>query len=208
MPDVLAHVFLAMGDLAFISVLLLIGFIRTDRPFFYELSCLLLFSITINVALKGTFQIPLAKELGTHSFAFPSGHMQIATTFYACLILYGNTQFLKHPEQKKTLWILNITLILLLIGFGWGLIHCGYHTLYDVIGAVLTALLLIKFYRVLQKNLAKYASWILLILATLTTMYSWIRYPEVPRHAWVAWYGLIGLVASETIYKLLSKAKS
>ena len=199
MIDVLAHVFLVFGNLAFIGPLLLIGFIWSDRRFFYELTCLLLFSITLNVALKGTFQIPLAKELGIPGYAFPSGHMQIATIFYACLILYGNARLLKND---RLLLPLNIMLVLLLFGIGWSLIHCGYHTVSDVAGAAIVALFLTIGYRFLLDHYPKYSAWVLLCLATLITLYTYTRYPELPQHAALAYYGLLGLIVGNKIIRL------
>lgn len=216
MTDIIAHVFLALGNMAFIGPLLLIGFIRSNRRFFYELTCLMLFSIVINVALKGIFHIPLPKELGITGFAFPSGHMQIATVFYAYMILYGKTHLLKHASDEKSgsenyrekiFLPLNLTLILLLVSIGWSLIHCGYHTIYDVIAAAITAFLLITGYRILLDNLTQWAPWILVTLATFTMIYSCIGYPQLPQHAWLAWYGLIGLIAMERINKLNTGSK-
>ena len=198
MIDVIAHVFLVFGNLAFIGPLLFIGVIWSESRFFYELTCLLLFSITLNVALKGTFQIPLARELGIPGYSFPSGHMQIATIFYAWLILYGNTRLLKND---RLLLPLNIMLVLLLFGIGWSLIHCGYHTIFDVAGAAITALILTIAYRFLLDFFPKYFAWILLGLATLVTLYSCTRYPELPQHATFAYYGLLGLVVGNKIIK-------
>jgi undecaprenyl-diphosphatase len=167
---------------------------------------LLLFSITLNVALKGTFQIPLARELGIPGYAFPSGHMQIATIFYASLIFYGNARLLKN-DPESLLLPLNITLVLLLSGIGWSLIHCGYHTVFDVAGAAITALLLIIGYRFLLNHCPNYSAWILLCLATLVTLYSCTRYPELPQHAKLAFYGLIGLIAGNTIIRRYSSRR-
>lgn len=216
MIDIITHLLLALGNLAFISPLLLIGFIRSDRRFFYQLTCLILFSIIINVALKSMFRIPLPQELGIPGFAFPSGHMQIATVFYAYMILFGNTLLIKRAKTgksefkthpKKLFSLLNFTLILLLIGIGWSLIHCGYHTVYDVIAAAFTSLLLITGYRMLLANCGQWTAWIILTLATLAMIYSFIGYPRIPHHAWFAWYGLIGLISIEKIYQLNTTGK-
>lgn len=198
MINIIAHVFLVFGNLAFIGPFLLIGFIWSDRNFCYELTCLLLFSIILNVALKGTFQIPLAKELRIPGYAFPSGHMQIATIFYAWLILYGNAHLLKN---NRLLLPLNSLLVLLLCGIGWSLIHCGYHTIFDVAGAAITALILTIAYRFLLDHFPKYSAWVLLCLATLVILYSCTRYPELPQHATFAYYGLVGLIVGNKIIK-------
>ena len=84
---------------------------------------LVLFTMIFNQFLKSIFLVPLNPALGIHGYAFPSGHMQVATVFYGFLLqIYSQTLF-------------RIILPLIIGGIGFGLIHEGYHNLIDVGGA-------------------------------------------------------------------------
>ena len=63
------------------------GFLAIDRKIFGHATILLMFIMILNSFLKYIFQVPLAAHLNTEGYAFPSGHMSSAITFYGWLIL-------------------------------------------------------------------------------------------------------------------------
>ena len=203
MFDTIAHFFLIFSNLLFIAPLIILGFIGLDRRFFFELTCLLLLSITCNVALKVTFHIPLSEALGIQGFAFPSGHMQLATVLYGYLFFAQNTQMNNNFAYKKAKIALKIMLSALLVGIGWRLLHCGYHNFFDVAGGIITGLLLIGIYKVTREYRPKITQELVLLLATLAMLYSYLRYPQVPWYAWSAYFTLIGLSVSEKLLKTI-----
>jgi hypothetical protein len=85
---------------------------------------LILFTLFLNKALKAIWQMPLAPHLGNHTWAFPSGHMQAAVTFWGYFSLLTSSRPLR------------FTLLLLTAVIGWGLVHAGFHSWIDIGGAV------------------------------------------------------------------------
>jgi hypothetical protein len=173
MIDKLAHFFLFFDNLQFIICFLVFGFIFGTRTLFYHASCILCISIIINVALKHTFQIPLLPTVHHAGFAFPSGHMQLATVLYGWLGLHTKKHFL------------HMLMITLLSGIGFGLVHMGYHTWFDVLGAVFFAGLIIGLYQTLLLQKIKYFAWINLFITSLAMLYIAYR-GTIPSYAWFA----------------------
>jgi undecaprenyl-diphosphatase len=181
----LANSFLFFDNAGFIFPLIVIGFIWFDRRMFYHATSLILLSIPVNIALKISFQVPLSPSLHQVGFAFPSGHMQLATTLYLWFAL-----------QVKNKWF-RAAILILLIGIGWGTIYFGYHDLFEILGGVFFALLLLFLYCYVDLEWPEKLPWIVLILATLLLIYINMRTPTA--NAWKGFYGLWGLIIAEQI---------
>ena len=181
----LANGFLFFTDGLLIMPLVILGFIWVSRFTFYHAIALMLFSMIINVALKITFQIPLSPSLHKVGFAFPSGHMQLASVFYL---------FLAH--QFKRNWFSLLTVVLL-ISIGYGLIYFGYHNIYDVTAAFFTAGLILFVYWFSTKTLPQLTPWLILAIASLLLYYIHQQYPPIAHFIWAAYFTLWGLVLAE-----------
>ena len=125
--NTLAQFFLFFSNGFFIICLLILGYLLNKNLLFFQAACIALISIVVNIALKHTFQIPLSPALHKTGFAFPSGHMQLASVLYGWIALSTRSYALK------------ILILGLLTGIGFGLVHCGYHSWFDVLGAVFFA---------------------------------------------------------------------
>lgn len=185
--DNLASFFLFLGNGIVLVPILLFGLIVIDRRFFYQLGCLVLISILINVALKVSFQIPLPSHLAKNWFAFPSGHMQMATVFYGWL-----------AYRVPSTWF-RMSMMGLLLGIGFSLIYFDYHTSYDVIAAFFAALFIIAAYQLLLSRASKISSIILAILALGLLLYIELMYQQIPSHSWMAFYALWGFILGKKV---------
>ena len=94
---------------------------------------LLCFNAILARYLKMLFRIPLPASLGIVDYAFPSGHMLIATSLYGFLAY--------HRHRLDTYASVSV----LLLGIALGLIHHGYHNLYDVSAAIAIAVATITY---------------------------------------------------------------
>lgn len=187
MLDYIANGFLLFSDDFIIIPLFILGFIWFDRDSFYHAACLMLLCILLNVALKVSFQVPLAPFLHKKGFAFPSGHMQLVTVFYLWL-----------AYKVKTTWF-SLMIVALLIGIGLSLIHFGYHTYYDVIAALFVALLLLGLYYLVFSKWPKLLPWLSLAAATLLLLYIDLHYGFIEIYVWMAYYALWGLVVAHNM---------
>ena len=179
--DALSHFFLFFTNWPFILCFLILGLILDSRARFYHATCIMLISIIINVALKMTFQVPLSPALHKVGFAFPSGHMQLATVLYGWLGL--------HIQNRS----LQSLILVLLTGIGFGLVHFGYHTWFDVWGAVFFAGLILSFYQILSYQKTPLLPWITASIATLAMLY--ITYQNtIPMYAWIAYGSLLSFI--------------
>ncbi|KTD64344.1 phosphatase PAP2 family protein [Legionella spiritensis] len=185
-PDIAADFFLAFSHLPILLLIVVSGFLFISRALFFQTACLAAFDIMVNVALKGFFKVPLAPALGP-GFAFPSGHMQLATVFYLWLALY------------IPLWPWRIAVALLLAGIGAGLIHYDYHSLQDVLAGLACGLLLLGFYRYALMKLTRVSPWLLIGLSAILMADIGLTYILIPTHAWSAFYTLSGLVIVERV---------
>ncbi len=185
MIDYLAKSFLFFDNALFIFTLLTLGFIWFDRRIFYHAISLVFLSILVNVALKITFQVPLSPALHKKGFAFPSGHMQLATTLYLWLAIQVNNKWFRG------------FILFLLGGIGWGTIYFGYHNLVEILGGFCFALLVLAFYYSIVLEWPDLLPIIVISLATLLVIYIHFRLP-MP-HIWQGYYGLCGLIVAERI---------
>lgn len=120
----LAQFFLTFTEALFLVPIILLGYFFWDKKIFTRALFLLLFSMILNRYLKSIWQVPLLPHLGD-GWAYPSGHMQAAVSFYGWLAL-----------EFRNRWItLSITIGLAIIA--WALVFQGYHTPEDILGALL-----------------------------------------------------------------------
>ncbi|CEK12066.1 phosphatase PAP2 family protein [Legionella hackeliae] len=189
MLDIVAAFFLLFSNAVVIIPFLILGFIWLDKSLFYHAICLILISSLINVALKVSFQIPLPASIAKNWFAFPSGHMQMTTVLYGWIAYKIGIEWIKR------------VLITLLIGIALSLIHFNYHNVYDIIGALFFALLILVLYPILYSKWPTAMPWILLITAINLIAYIHLRYRPIPNHAWVAFFMLVGFIIAETLSK-------
>lgn len=187
MLDYVARGFLLFSDDLIIIPLIVIGLIWLDHSIFYHAACLILLSILVNVALKVTFQIPLASSLGKVGYAFPSGHMQLVTVLYAWLAL-----------RLKNKW-LSAVVVILLLGIGLSLIYFGYHNIYDVLAAVFFASLLLALYLFADLKWSKKVPLYILSVASLLLVYIGARSAQIASYVWMAYYALWGLILAERL---------
>ena len=165
MLDNTSRFFLAFSHDTIIIPLIIIGYIWIDRKVFFHGICLLLTSMLLNLALKITFQVPLAPSLGKEGFAFPSRHMQSSIVLYGWLLKSVNKRSIK------------VVITILLIGISIGLVHLGYHNYFDVLAAVFLGLLLIFIYSWFLKTFKEsILSMIVLLFNTLLMAYIVLLY--------------------------------
>lgn len=184
----LAQIALAFTRETFIIPLIIVGYLWVDKKTFLHAICLVLFSMLFNTALKLAFKVPLASHLGP-GFAFPNGHMQLAT------VLYG--YFL---TQTKNRWM-RLILIALIVAVGWALVYSGYHDIRDVLGGLFFAGALVVLYVESLKRQKRGLVFIMLgVVATLLMVY--IDFAgELLKHVWMAYYALLGLMLSEMLFQ-------
>jgi len=137
--DFIAQGILSLTHEYFILIFVSIGYFSKNRPIFTRVLFILLFSIILNCWLKSVWKIPLAEHLGKEGWAFPSGHMQNSIVFWGWLAWELN---------KSWVYILAVTF---LIGIATSLMHFGYHTSIDIIGAFVFALPTLFLYQILIK---------------------------------------------------------
>lgn len=196
LSDHLANFFLSFSHMTLIIPIVLLGFIRGDRKLFYHAACIMLFSILVNYALKITFHIPLSPTLGKTGFAFPSGHMQVAS------VLYG---WIAYKKQNLLLYLL---MSILLCGIAFGLAHLGYHNYYDITGAVLVAVILIALYNVFQLKKPSLLTPCILVAATFLMGYIYLYHGEIPLYIQIACYTLLWcLVLKVPLLQVLQERK-
>lgn len=186
--NTLSTIILKFSHQEIIIPLVIVGYIWFNRGVFYSAICLVLLSMLANVALKITFKVPLAPHLGKEGYAFPSGHMQLATVLYGWLIY-------KTPNN-----ILRIGLSTLIILIGFSLVHAGYHDVKDILAAVVSAILLIGVYVIVQTKVSKKNFFYFPIIFALAALWYILAIQgTVPQHVWLAFYALIGFLISDKI---------
>lgn len=185
----LAAFFLLFDQMPFILSLLLLGFTFGNRSLFYHASCVMFISMILNVALKVTFQVPLSPSLHQIGFAFPSGHMQLATVLYGWIALQSNSRFVQ------------LLTIGLLAGVAFGIVHFGYHTWFDILGAIFFAGLTLGLYQILLTYKKTYIFLGAFTTASLAMLYIAYRY-TIPLHAWMAYCMLILLITAPKLLRI------
>ncbi|MBT4964011.1 MAG: phosphatase PAP2 family protein [Francisellaceae bacterium] len=174
---------LARGHLAFTTEIILIptvavGYHFISRRIYINATVILLFMMVFNTYLKSIWQIPLPTHIGT-GWSFPSGHMASAIVFWGYLAL----------ENKHRIFV-GITAVGL-IGVALSLIHFGYHTLTDILGAVFfSSITLAMFFHINKKvqdgNLFKVSGILMLLSGFLIYL--------LPNPVPFTWFAFIGLI--------------
>lgn len=178
--DTVARFFLGFSNFWLILPMLACGFAFLNKPLFYHAYYIMFFSIIMNVALKATFQVPLNPTIHHAGFAFPSGHMQLATIVYGWLAFNSTNKYLR------------ACISIILVGVGFGLVHFNYHTITDVLGGVFFASLFITLYAWLKNKIPSILPWLLVMIATFAMPYiAWQA--NIPMHAWVAYCAVLAL---------------
>lgn len=190
MIDGFAPIGRALANLPMIMLVFLVGFCCFRRKLFYQAACLALFSILVNVALKGLFKVPLSPVLGKIGYAFPSGHMQLATVFYSWLALHSASKFFR------------VLVFMILMSVGFSLVHYGYHDRADVLAGFLCGAGLILGCRIMLFSMPLIFPWFLVVGASLLMIAEGLIYPVIPRHAWYAYGVLLVLVFLGRISRL------
>ena len=168
------------------------GFLAIDRKVFGHATILLMFIMILNSFLKSIFQVPLAEHLNIEGYAFPSGHMSSAITFYGWLILNTKNNFIR------------FALASLIAGVGFSLIYKGYHNIYDIAGSIFFCAILLAIYTWLSKT--KQASdkpfllGYLMIAFSAGIMWYFNKIDTIPNHVWMAFMVLTGFTLSWTFF--------
>jgi membrane-associated phospholipid phosphatase len=161
MLDIIGDISLSFTSEQVVLLVLLAFSLHYGRLFFFQTISFVLFAVITNMALKTLFSIHLEPYLHHAGYAFPSGHMQFATTFYTWLALYS----------ASASWIKRSFVALLLAGVGTGLVRYGYHSIDDVLAGLIVGLVLVLLYRYALRHYAKMLPWILLGSATISLLY-------------------------------------
>lgn len=198
--DQFANIALSFSHISQVLFIFAIGFLFYDRNIFFHAIAIAAFGAIVNVALKGTFKMPLSADLLKVGYAFPSGHMQFSTVFYGWIAL------------MMPYWSIRILIFLLLTSIGFGLVHFDYHTLFDVVGGLTFGggLIGLYWYALTQlPHYSRYFMWGVLGSAGLLMIYNAYIYTylSIPSHAWDALNTLIALTLFKPILNYLEKYK-
>lgn len=152
-------------------------------------------SMIVNAALKLYFKIPLKPHMADQNwYAFPSGHMQLASVFYGHL-------FWVYRQKYKPLW----GIILLLGGYGWALIDQNFHDYADVGAGFAVGVLVLVLYQGSVRVAFKYGVerymglwWLFMTLPCL----GYISLQVIPViHAWRAQGAILGIVLATLLIR-------
>jgi hypothetical protein len=123
--DAVARFFLLFSnDIKVVLLVIVAGLCSNQSKAWGQALSLMLFAAVFNTLLKNYYAVPLADFIKEPGFAYPSGHMHTATSLYGWALLHSSL-----------LW-LRFSLLALIVGTGWGLVHFGYHVPVDVFASV------------------------------------------------------------------------
>lgn len=126
--------------------LAIIGFLYLNRKIFANALFILLVTPAINAYLKLLWKLPLPPGVGTHTYAFPSGHLHAALVFWGFLAI----------SYKNLPWRIFVSGFLILNA--WAIYAKGYHYPIDLFGALFFAVLsLIIFYLLLKQSYIRHS---------------------------------------------------
>lgn len=185
--DHLARFCLKFGHITFIFPIVLVCIIFGRREIYAKATCFLLWVMIFNTLLKHVFKVPLFPHLGT-GYAFPSGHMHAAAAFYGYILYKTDSKLLK------------IGLFTLLGCFGFSLIHCHFHDLMDVMGAVGFAVSEFVIYHVISTKFGDKVVGVLAVLSAVATMIALNIIYKIEFHVWLAFYGLVGMEIASLVF--------
>lgn len=143
-----------------------------------RLMLIFLFSMLLNAILKYYFAVPLPPHLQP-GWAFPSGHMQAACVLWLWLCW-----------EIKHLW-LNCLALFILTGIGCGLVYFGYHTPFDVVGAIFFSAMILSGYQFILSRLTPPLAILGLVFASMGLGIIYLI-PISFNHLWLAFGALLG----------------
>ena len=184
--DYLAHFCLKFGHITFILPLVIVCMIFHKRDIYAKAACFLLWVMIFNTLLKYLFKVPLFPHLGP-GYAFPSGHMHAASAFYGYILYKTDSKFVK------------IILAMLLCSLGFSLIHCRFHDLADVLGAVGFTVAELLIYHVISINFGDKVVGIISIASAVAIMFALSVKHRVEFQVWLAFYALLGMESVLTV---------
>ena len=182
-----------------------LGLIFFERHFLSP-ALLLLLSMILCPLLKFFFAIPypleLVQKIGKEGFSFPSGHMLSASVFYGWFLLSADTNK-----------FLRAALLFVISGIGFGLIYEGYHNIYDIIGAIFFASVMIVLYRFIISfseekvtNLSNHLIGSALVLGlSISLSIALIIFYEMPSYSVMSLYSILGITMGLWLSKSLEK---
>lgn len=112
------------------------GFYRKQWKPIVWLLLLLAISVIMSEILKSIFKIPLVFD--PKRYGFPSGHTQFAMVFYGWIAY----QLGIHASRYLHIMYTIITACLLVFAVT-AIVHCGYHTWFDIIGGFVSGSILL-----------------------------------------------------------------
>lgn len=168
------------------------GFLGVDRKIFGHATILLMSIMILNSFLKSIFQISLPAHLNIETYAFPSGHMSTAITFYGWLVLNTKNNFIR------------FILVALIAGVGFSLIHKGFHNIYDISVSIFFSAILLGIYTWLArtKPVSNNPPLLGYLMITFSSGIIWYfnKNGVVPNHVLMAFMTLIGFTLSWTFF--------
>ena len=193
MLDLISKFFLTFGRAEIIIPLSIVGYIFHDRNKWVRAIYIMLFGTIFVAYLKSIWQIPLAPWVKSDSWAFPSGHMFVASVFY-----------LQISREMQKRWVSNLVYIVLL-GEAFGLIQQKYHILRDVAGALGFAILSLYLYALLTKRsfFRNRPEWLILVLLPIS-MILIILLPIIQPYILYVLAGLVGFSVVSIVHKKLA----
>lgn len=138
--DIFCRIALTSTNQFVIIFIILTGFIFLRRDAFGRTFFIFAFAMILNPFLKSLFQVPPAPAASPDGWAFPSGHMQICSTFWI---------WLAWEYKNKVLYAFTV---LLLASVGFALVYCDYHYPADIVGALFFSLVTLILYNFAIKN--------------------------------------------------------
>lgn len=190
--DNLAHFFLKFGHITIILPVVVVCLVLPHRNLYAKAACCLFWVMIFNTLLKHIFKVPLFPHLGT-GYAFPSGHMHASAAFYGYILCVVENKYIK------------IALGLLLACIGFSLIHCGFHDLLAVVGALGFAAVELALYFQATKRWNEKTIAIGSIISAIAIMIVLSIIHKIEPHVWIAFYGLVGMELVISIWKIQLK---
>jgi undecaprenyl-diphosphatase len=155
---------------------LTLGYLALDQRKYGLIIFVTLFSAIINTYLKyAVWRIPLNPELGLTGMAFPSGHMQFASTLWLMLAV------LTHKR-----WLYPLIIIMLIVN-GIATVHFRYHDYYDIIGGAIAGATIVGFFFLIHRILSPAPERLGLITSSLSLAIIYLLLPHPIEQYWWAW---------------------
>jgi len=138
MLDNISCFFLTFSHDTIIIPLIIIGYIWIDRKVFFHGICLLLTSMLLNLALKITFQIPLAPSLGKEGFAYHNYFDIFGAVFVGILLIFTYNWCLKTFKESSlsVIILLFSTLLMAYIGLLYEIKEYLWLAYYALVGVI------------------------------------------------------------------------